>query len=160
VFRVAVHSHHIDTDTFIRWSAELAAAGHNYLSVTGTEMTRSVQLDAQAGEVPGYLFRMLSESIGGSQAEPLSHIMVCSKFLRPLWTDTDAETYRARTTGHLLRQLMRGRTDDYRVMLKQLLYDVRDLPRLVEYIDSWAQGHFTPIFPTSEEPRVAQTAGG
>jgi cellulose synthase operon protein C len=150
VFRVAVHYHHIDNDTFIRWSADLAAAGHNYLSVTGTAMTRSMQLDARAGEVPGYLFRMLSKSIGGSQAEPLSHVMVCSEFLRALWTDPDAANYRARTTGHLLSQLLRGRSDDYLNMLKGLLYDVRDLPWLVEYIHSWARGHFTPVFPTSE----------
>lgn len=142
VFEVAFDLGDIDADTFVRWSANLVEAGHNYIGVTGEGLARALQLDAQAGEAPGYLFKTLSGVIGGRGAEPRSHIRACLHCLRELWTDPDASAYRPQATGLLLRQLVRERHDDYQLILRALYRAVRTLPQLVEYMQSWAQGHF------------------
>ncbi len=59
-----------------------------------------------------------------------------------LWSDNAALTYRQPATGLLLWQLQRERFDDYGIILQTLLQLVQDLPQLVNYIHSWARGHF------------------
>lgn len=144
VFSVALNQKCIEFDTFIRWSAHLINAGHNYIGVTGEALSRALKLDAEAGGAPGYLFKTLSKVIGGRSAEPKSHIIQCLKCLRDLWSDTDAQIYHRQATGLLLHQLVRERHDDYGLILQVLLHQVRSFPRLVEYIRGWAQGHFIP----------------
>jgi cellulose synthase operon protein C len=147
IFSVAARDGRIDQDTFIRWSAHLASAGQNYLTVTATALGRAVELDAEAGAVPGYLFDMLTKSIGGAQADPASHVRVCAEFCRALWTDPTAAGYRARVTGYLLTRFLRGRANDYQAMLAGLISQLPDLRPLVAYVLLWANGHFTPILP-------------
>jgi len=144
VFGMAVDRHHIDVKAYIRWSAQLIEAGHNYISVSGFALTQALRLDSEAGEAPGYLFKTLSKMIGGRGAEPRSHIRACLQCLSDLWADFETSTYRQPATGILLRQLVRERHDDYVLILRVVLHLARDFPQLVEYIDSWARGHFIP----------------
>jgi hypothetical protein len=141
---VAGQWRHIDQDTYIRWSAHLVGAGHNYIGMSGLVLARALRMDAEAGEVPGYLFKALSEVIGGRIAEPRSHLLACTECLRDLWSDRRTSAYRQPATGLLLRQLIRERTGDYRILIRTLLELVQNLPQLVEYIHAWARGHFIP----------------
>lgn len=144
VFGIALDQNSIDVDTFIRWSAHLVDARQNYISVSGPTLARALRLDAETGEAPGYLFKTLSKMIGGRGAEPRSHIVACLQCLRDLWSDSGMSASRGRATGLLLRQLIRERHDDYAAMLRTVFVRVQDLPQLVEYIQSWARGHFLP----------------
>jgi len=80
--------------------------------------------------------------IGGRIADPRSHIAVCGDFLRDIWTDYAALTYRQPATGHLLGHLLHERTEDYELILRALVWLVSDIPALVDYIRDWAHGHF------------------
>ena len=44
VFEVAHRQRHIELDTYIRWSAHLIGAGHNYIGVNGRVLAQAVQL--------------------------------------------------------------------------------------------------------------------
>lgn len=142
VFGVALDQHRIDLDTYIRWSAHLVDNGHDYIGVTGLALARALRMDAEAGQAPGYLFKTLSKVIGGRSAEPQTHIAACLICLGNLWSDNAALTYRQPATGLLLCQLISERFDDYGIILQTLLRWVQDLPQLVDYIHSWARGHF------------------
>jgi cellulose synthase operon protein C len=142
VFGVALEQGRINEDTFVRWSADLVAAGHNYIGVSGLVLARALRLDAAIGETPGYLFKSLSRVIGGRNAEARSHILAVENCLRNLWSDYWMLPHRQRATGLLLRQVVRQRQDDYVLILQAVLHLCRNLPQLVEYIHSWAQGHF------------------
>jgi tetratricopeptide (TPR) repeat protein len=144
VFSVGLNRRCIASDTFIRWSADLIAAGHSYIGVSGSVLARSAHLDAQAGNAPGYLFNSISKVIGGRAAEPRSHIVAVVQCLRSVWTDPATHAFRQPITGLLLRQFIREREADYAAMLRAVMHYVRDLPHLVAYLRGWVRGHFLP----------------
>jgi tetratricopeptide (TPR) repeat protein len=158
VFRVALDRKQIASDTFIRWSAHLIDAGHNYLGVSGPSLAQSARMDAEAGEAPGYLFRTLSKVIGGRNAEPNSHVVACLGCLLELWSDPTTTAFRQPITGLLLRQLIRERHDDYASMLRMVLRHVQNLTQLVDYMHAWVRGHFLPS--TTLESSAPGRAGG
>jgi cellulose synthase operon protein C len=57
VFAVAEERRRIDQDTYIRWSANLVGAGHNYIGASGPVLARALRMDAEAGEAPVIFFR-------------------------------------------------------------------------------------------------------
>jgi cellulose synthase operon protein C len=144
VFDVALRQRRIDFDTFIRWSAHLVNAGHNYIGTSGQTLARSVRLDAESGEAPGYFFKTLSRVIGGQNAEPRSHVEAVIVCLRDLWSDPATLMFRQPTMGLLLEQLVRERESDYALMLRAVLRHVRHLPELLDYLHAWVRGHFLP----------------
>ena len=143
VFGVAFDWKHIDWDLYVRWSANLADAGHGYLGVSGSMLAQAARLDAAAtGEVPGYLFQTLGLMIGGRDADPASHVNAVVECLKEIWSDSNAASFRQPVTGHLLRQLVRDRAGDYVIILRTVLGQSRDLPELTAYILGWLRGHF------------------
>jgi hypothetical protein len=142
VFGMALSRNSIDVETHIRWTACLVDEGHNYLSVSGPLLARSLAADANDGKAPGHLFITLSKMVGGRNAEPNSHVVVCATCLSYLWSNSVTMGYRQPATGHLLRQLLRERHDDYHAMLRALFLCVRGIPDLADYIRAWARGHF------------------
>ncbi len=80
--------------------------------------------------------------IGGIHAEPTSHIDAVVGCLRDLWEDLKTTGFRQPVTGHLLRQLVRERGNDYAAILRTVLVRVSDLHSLADYIHSWLRGHF------------------
>lgn len=77
VFWMALDRNLINLDTFVRWTAYLVNAGHDYISVTGEMLVRALRLDAEAGESPGFLFKTLSNVIGGKSADPHNLTFQC-----------------------------------------------------------------------------------
>lgn len=141
VFGVALDCKAIDFDQYVRWSAQLVDAGHNYLSVSGVALAQAARLDAMADEAPGYLFRTLSDMIGGRAAEPISHVQAVVDCLEELWNDHRTVRFREPVTGHLLRQLVRERAD-YPIILRTVLAWSNNTFGLPDYVRDWLRGHF------------------
>jgi cellulose synthase operon protein C len=144
VFSVGMNRKRIESDTFVRWSADLIDAGHNYIGISGSVLARSAHLDAQSGNAPGYLFNSFSKVIGGRIAEPRSHIRAVVECLTSIWTDPSTNSFRDQITGLLLSQLVRERETDYAAILRAVMHSVRGLPGLVAYLHGWVRGHFLP----------------
>ncbi|UEM24327.1 hypothetical protein JL100_032385 (plasmid) [Skermanella mucosa] len=141
VFSVALDWKPINFDHYVRWSAHLVDAGHNYLGVSGAVLAQAARLDAAAGNALGYLFRTLSNMIGGRAAEPISHVQAVVGCLRDLWNDHRTVGFRQSVTGHLLRQLIRERAD-YQIILRTVLARSQSTFGLSDYVRGWLQGHF------------------
>ncbi|MCK1668984.1 tetratricopeptide repeat protein [Bradyrhizobium sp. 153] len=144
-FMVASNRHKIDFDTYVKWTAHLIGAGHNYICVSGGALIRAASIDAEAGECPGYFFRQITRMIGGAPAEPASHIRVVLEFLRHVWNDPGALRYRERATGFVLEQLVRERTADYGRILRTVVRASSGTPDLVQYLMAWLRGHFIDL---------------
>jgi hypothetical protein len=142
VFGVALGRQYIDFDQYVRWTANLVDAGHNYLGVSGAVLAQAARLDAACGDAPGHLFRTLSKMIGGRAAEPHSHVGAVVDCLRDLWGDHRTIGYRHPVTGHLLSALIREREGDYGIIMRTVLARSRDTVALSDYIRSWLLGHF------------------
>jgi hypothetical protein len=106
---------------------------------------RSAVIDAEAGECPGYFFKQIGRMIGGSAADPPSHIRVTLEFLRYAWTSHAAHRYREPVTGLLLNELIRDRTEDYKKILRTIAACVADVPALTAHLRTWLRGHFLDI---------------
>jgi hypothetical protein len=145
VFMVAGNRKKIDFDTYVKWTAHLIGAGHNYVCVSGKALIRAASIDAEAVECPGYLFRQIARMIGGAPAEPASHVRVAIEFLRHVWNDPSALRYREKTTGFLLEQLIRERTVDYRRILRTVAWTFTGAPDLIAYLNVWLRGHFIDL---------------
>jgi cellulose synthase operon protein C len=145
VFMVANNRGKIDFDTYVRWTANLIDAAHNYVCVSGKALIHAASIDEQAGACPGYFFNQTTNMIGGAAAEPASHIRVVVEFLQHVWNDPSALGYRERATGFLLEQLIRERTVDYGRILRTVMWRVRHLPELIAYLSAWLRGHFLEV---------------
>jgi len=145
VFMIACDRRKIDFDAYVKWTAHLIGAGHNYLGVSGEALIRSSAIDADAGECPGYFFKQIGRMIGGAAAEPASHIRVVVEFLRHVWTRQSTLGYREPATGLLLSQLIRERTSDYKLILRTVGRYAADIPPLIEYMTAWLRGHFLDL---------------
>jgi hypothetical protein len=142
IFMIGYNKGKIDFDTYVKWSAHLICAGQNYVSISGAGLIRSAAIDADLGECPGYFFKQIGRMIGGSAADPASHISVVVEFLRNAWTRQSALGYRESATGEILNQLIRERTSDYKKILRIIIKCVADIPTLTEYLVAWLRGHF------------------
>lgn len=142
VFGVALERGKMDLDAYVRASANLVDAGHNYLGVSGTVLFQAARLDAADGQYPDRLFKSLSGVIGGTRAEPVSHVEATVDCLRMLWSDRETIDCRQPMTGHLLRRIIDGRLADYPTILRTVLARTRDNPALNNYIREWLRGHF------------------
>jgi hypothetical protein len=157
VFMVANNRKKIDFDTFVRWTAHLVGAGHNFVCVSGNALLHAASIDEQAGQCPGYFFNQIANTIGGSAAEPRSHIRVVLEFLRRVWYGPSAVRYREKTTGLLLEKLIQERTADYRKILRTVSLEVADNMALTRYISDWMRGHFISLDPAGEAGRAPRT---
>jgi tetratricopeptide (TPR) repeat protein len=142
VFGIALERGTMDFDAYVRTSANLIDAGHNYLGVSGAALLRAARLDAANQQYPGDLFKSLSRVIGGTHAEPVSHVAATVDCLSGLWLDPDTIGYRQPVTAHLLRRLIDDRPADYPVILRTVLARTRDNFALNDYIYQWLRGHF------------------
>lgn len=147
IFMIANNRGKLDFETYVKWSAHLIGAGHNYVCVSGQTLVRAATIDARSGECPGYFLKQTVKMLGGAAAEPESHVRVAVEFLHLLWSDDSALPYRERATGMLLDHLVRERTRDYRQILLTVMWQVRAIPRLTEYLQSWLRGHFIDLSP-------------
>ncbi|MBS0220364.1 MAG: hypothetical protein JSR91_06440 [Proteobacteria bacterium] len=132
----------VDFDRFVRWSAELAIAGQNFLSVTGDVIAHAASLDFEQGVSLGPRTIALSGLLGGKDAERQSHTDAAARCLLLLWNDSRALPFRRVVTSQVLRAVTRERVNDSRGILDDLERRSVLFPDLLEYIESWRIGHF------------------
>ncbi len=144
ILMAAVLERQIDRGRYVKLTAHLIDAGHGYIGVSGNDLARALLDDARTGEVPGYLLKTLSTTIGGKIADPISHARAVIEFLLLVWSDPDASQHRETGTSHLLRQLLRERHDDYAILLALVISGVRSREGIVRFLFYWARGHFIP----------------
>jgi hypothetical protein len=142
IFMIASDRRKIDFDTYVTWTSHLIGAGHSYVCITGNVLIHAASIDAKTGECPGYLFKQTARMIGGAPAEPASHIRVAIQFMQHVWNDPSALSYREKTIGFLLEQLIRERTADYRRILSTIVRTFTGVPGLTSYLTTWLRGHF------------------
>jgi hypothetical protein len=145
VFLVAFNRRKIDFETYTKWMSHLIGAGHGYIGISSGNLMMAAKIDHDAGQCPGYFFKEIGKMIGGTVAEPNSHINVALEFLRYVWTTDAARPYRAGASGHLLEQLIRERTGDYGRILRTVAVRLKDISEFIEYMSVWLAGHFLRI---------------
>jgi tetratricopeptide (TPR) repeat protein len=145
VFLVAFNRRKIDFETYTKWMSHLIGAGHGYIGVSTGNLMMAAKIDHDAGQCPGYFFKEIGKMIGGTVAEPNSHINVALEFLRYVWTTDATRPYRAGASGHLLEQLIRERTGDYGRILRTVAVRLKDISEFIEYMSVWLTGHFLRI---------------
>ena len=92
--------------------------------------------------------------LGGKRADPASHCSVAAAFLNDMWSSQDLQLGDYQVTSHLLRELLKERTEDYQAMLDALDRRLGHRTNFRIYLRQWARGHFLrwpPTF-TSETP--------
>jgi hypothetical protein len=142
VFSVAFKARLINLDDYVKWSAYLRDAGHNYIGVMDYVLVRALQLDVETSGKPGPLYTSLISAIGGKIAEPNSHIRVCAESLRRIWLEPGVRSCRELATSLLLDRLVYERFDDYPAILQGLISLLGGYPTLRTHVISWARGHF------------------
>lgn len=145
VFLVAFNRRKIDFETYTKWMGYLIGAGHGYIGVSSGNLMMAAKVDHEAGQCPGYFFKEIGKMIGGTVADPISHINVVLEFLRHVWTTDAARPYRASATGYLLEQLIRERTGDYAKILRTVAIRLKDIGEFIAYMSLWLTGHFLRI---------------
>lgn len=160
VLMAAMVEGHIDQNKYVRLTANLIDAGHNYIGVSGSDLARALLDDSRAGEVPGYLLKALSKAIGGKIADPVSHACAVIEFLFLVWRNPDVWQHREAGTSHLLRQLLRERHEDYVTLLAAVIWGVRSHENIVRFLTYWTRGHFIPKEKVQEELlRISRNKG-
>jgi tetratricopeptide (TPR) repeat protein len=162
----------LDDERYVRATANLIGAGHDYVGIGGDDLVLALWLDFQVVGAPGPLFSALSSVIGGRNADPVSHVSQVIRFLFRTWADwqtwrawstwtwwqrwdnSAAERCRKQATSILLRCLIRERVGDYPAMLGDIYRYVggthprgRSLEFRV-FFTRWVSGHF--LFPTTD----------
>ncbi|MCC8939032.1 hypothetical protein H8A99_21770 [Bradyrhizobium sp. Arg68] len=145
VFMAACEKRKIDFDTYVKWTAHLIGAGHSYLGISSAALIRASTIDAEAGECPGYYSKEISKMIGGTVADPASHVRVVIEFLRHIWERPSTRSYREPVTGLLLERLVRDRTSDFGLILRTVITYVSDITALMDYFRAWLRGHFVDL---------------
>lgn len=141
-------------DQFVRWTADLIVAGHNYLGLTGEAIARAAALDFGDSTSPGPLTIALAGVLGGKGADPHSHAEAAAACLTELWTDKTARPYRQLVTSQVLRCITRERVRDSYAILSHIENRCARIPEFVAYLAKWRVGHFFSVEPQRRiEPR-------
>jgi hypothetical protein len=140
----AANANRLEFDKYVRSSADLALAGHNFLSVTGEVVVRAAKMDAETGPSPGPLATALAGLLGGKIADRRSHTIVALKSLSLLWSDSETHAYRRPVASLVLRSVTRERVADCLDMLDDIEAAASQLiaADLADYIRAWRTGHF------------------
>lgn len=125
--------------------ASLVQAGHAYIGVTADVFIQAAKEDVtESSRSPRWKFTNLANALGGTDAEPLSHISVVLRVLRHLWGKSDFRDYRLPATSMLMSRLIAGRPD-YIAIVNAVGNRIDRNSALYEFIRGWAMGHFLHV---------------
>ena len=142
ILSVASNAGHVDFDKFVRWSAQLAIIGQNFLSVTGDMIAHAAKQDFEEGSSPGSRTIALSGRLGGKDADRRSHTDAAAGCLLLLWNEEEAQPFRRLVTSQVLRAVTRERLNDSREILDDIEHRCVQTPDLFNYVKGWRIGHF------------------
>jgi cellulose synthase operon protein C len=128
---------------YARAVTDLADFGQDFISIDPSTLALSRKLDRESGEEGvGRRFRAATKGLGGKRADPGSHCSVVAAFLDVLWSSSRLQTGDYQATSHLLLELLKGRTEDYKAILDALDQRLAHRTSFRTYLRQWAQGHF------------------
>ena len=82
------------------------------------------------------------KSLGRKRADPVSHCSVAAAFIDALWSSNRLQPRDYQATSHLLRELLKERTEDYQAMLDFLDQRLAHRENFRIYLRQWSRGHF------------------
>jgi cellulose synthase operon protein C len=119
----------------------LAARRHSHVSLDPGILQRV--LDSCRDETLSE-FDIITDFIGGKNADMRSHLLVTMKFLARLWNVRKGDLKCQKATGIIVGKLIRFRSADWEVWLSALLFGNSGL---TSYLVAWVRGHFLPEGP-------------
>lgn len=121
---------------------DMIGAGMAFISVDPQTLMAAYALDREAGETgAGRRLDLAARSLGGRNADIVSHCRVAIEFLRVLWSGNRREFSKFAATSQVLRRLISERTNDYPAILNAVDHSIGG-SRFSEYLHGWARGHF------------------
>ena len=122
---------------------ELADIGQEFISIDPPTLALSRKLDRGSGEEGiGRRFKAATKALGGKRADPGSHCSVAATFIDALWSSSSLQPADYQATSHLLRELLKDRTEDYQAILDALDQRLAHRMSFRTYLRQWARGHF------------------
>jgi hypothetical protein len=122
---------------------DLADIGQEFISIDAPTLETALKLDRNEGEEGiGQRFKTATKVLGGKKADPDSHCLVAAAFIDSLWSLPNKKNGDCQATSYLLRELLKGRTKDYQVILNTIDQRLALRREFRIYLRQWAKGHF------------------
>jgi hypothetical protein len=134
----------IDIRRYAELTAGLIEWGCDHVSVNHSVLLTALDLDLDAGEAPGKIFKTLIRMLGGKKADAQSHVLATAQFLAALWRYPKYENCRSQASSLILSRMIAGRAD-FKDMLGALLVLLRGIARPTDYVAGWVKGHFITL---------------
>ena len=139
----------LSAEQYAKAITDLADMGQEFISIDPPTLALSRKLDRDSGEEGiGRRFRAAANALGGKRADPGSHCSVAAAFIDALWSSNRLQPRDCQATSHLLRELLKDRTEDYQAMLDALDQRLAHRTDFRIYLRQWARGHFLRWPPT------------
>ncbi len=122
---------------------DLINFGQQSIAIDAATLLAARMLDMENNEMgAGKRFKMAARALGGAQCDPDSHCSVAAEFIQQVWSmdSFDLQDYPA--ISHVLRAVLRERTNDYAEMLDRVDVLLRRNPDARQYLRRWARGYF------------------
>jgi len=133
----------LSAEQYAKAITDLADIGQEFISVDSPTLALSRKMDRDSGEKGvGRRFKAATKVLGGKRADPVSHCYVAAAFLDVLWSSIHMQSDDYQATSHLLRELLKDRTEDYQGMLNSLDELLARRTNFRNYLRQWARGHF------------------
>jgi hypothetical protein len=143
VLMIARNQRVLSAERYAKAITDLADIGQEFISVDPPTLALARKLDRDSGEEGvGRRFRAAARVLGGKKADPGSHCSVAAAFLNDMWSSQDLQLGDYQVTSHLLRELLKERTEDYQAMLDTLDRRLGHRTNFRIYLRQWAGGHF------------------
>jgi hypothetical protein len=143
VLMIARNQRVLSAERYAKAITNLADIGQESISVDPPTLALARKLDRDSGEEGvGRRFRAAARVLGGKKADPGSHCSVAAAFLNDMWSSQDLQLGDYQVTSHLLRELLKERTEDYQAMLDTLDQRLGHRTNFRIYLRQWAGGHF------------------
>ncbi|MFS0736659.1 hypothetical protein ABC347_06380 [Sphingomonas sp. 1P06PA] len=128
-----------------RHTVDMIRAGQAQLGVNGGMIALGIEQDWLEDGRLGNRARALASRLGGSEAEPLSHLNAACEAIGQIWTTDSVRPVRDAATGFILESLIRQRSD-WRRILQAVDRFADHIPGLRDYVRGWTRGHFLPDY--------------
>jgi hypothetical protein len=131
-----------DSTRVMRAYVQLAARRHDHIRLDAA-MLQDVY--AISDETKLTEFEVITDYIGGENADIQSHTIVTGQFLSELWAKSNGDMKSQRATGMILSKLLRHRPRDWAAWLALVVHFNGN--EATAYIESWLKGHFLSVEP-------------
>ena len=132
----------ISQEHYTKAITDLVDIGQEFISVDPPTLAMAWELDRESGEGVGRRFRLASRLLGGTNENSVSHCSVAVAFLDGLWSSQNLKAGDYQVTSHLLRELLKDRTEDYQPMLDFLDRRLANRTNFRRYLRQSTKGHF------------------